>query len=119
MNKKITKDLRIVFTDGVSIVNAVQAYFDTSVHPLLRVEREKYEKSYVYPETSVFSYYDDKYFYLEQDHDGPRYLQSINLNWLDIPELFIEIYYKKNLTLTPFSTYTTKWDSELDKLAGI
>ena len=104
MENAITKDLRMVWVDLRGVFT-----------PLLRVEREKYEKSYVYPETSVFSYYDDKYFYLEQDHDGPRYLQSINLNWLDIPELSK----KSKITLTPFSTYTTKWDTELDKAAGI
>ena len=115
MENTITKDLRLVWTDLRDSNEQPLLSGFSEYCPLLRVEREKYEKSYVYFQTSVFSYYDDKYFYLEQDHDGPRYLQSINLNWLDIPELSS----KSKITLTPFSTYTTKWDSELDKLAGI
>ena len=111
MNDTMTKDLRKVWTDSRDsneqpLVSGFSIYC-----PLLRVEREKYEKSAVYFSTSVFSYYDDKYFYLEQDHDAPRYLESINLHWLDIPELPLACH---QLPLNRFSTYTTKWDSELD-----
>jgi hypothetical protein len=102
MNDTITKDLRIVWVD------LGDYRFLNGSWSLLRVEREKYEKSAVYFSTSVFSYYDEKYFYLEQDHDAPRYLESINLNWLDIPELSR----KSKITLAPFRTYTTKWDSK-------
>ena len=108
MNDTITKDLRLVWTDLRDSNEQPLLSGFSEYCPLLRVEREKYEKSAVYFSTSVFSYYDDKYFYLEQDHDAPRYLESINLNWLDIPELSR----KSKITLAPFRTYTTKWDSK-------
>jgi len=115
MNDTMTKDLRIVrvgLRDYRLSGLPLRSIIPNGSWPLLRVEREKYEKSAVYFSTSVFSYYDDKYFYLEQDHDAPRYLESINLNWLDIPELIRKSKFDL-IKLNPFRKYTTKWDSEL------
>ena len=82
MNDTITKDLRIVRVDlGDYRLSGLplRSIIPNGPRPLLRVAKEKYEKTAVYFSTSTYSYYDDKYFYLEQNHDAPRYLESIDL----------------------------------------